>query len=800
MKLSRKWLGEFVDVADVADSEFEQRMTMTGSIVEGTECPGDAITGVVIGKITAIEQHPNADKLVVCTLDIGAAETLTIATGAKNVKVGDIVPVATCGADLPDGHIEATDMRGVMSYGMLCSMGELGLDERDLPFANPNGILLLNDPASDVPYADYKLGDDIRPLLGLDDRTAEFEITPNRPDCLSVIGLAREVGATFERPVTLHKPEVKGGAGKVEDMLSIEIAEPGLCPRYAARVVVDVKIAPSPAWMRERLRASGIRPINNIVDITNYVMLEYGQPMHSFDYSCLENGKIVVRRALAGEELATLDSKPRKLTEDMLVIADSSKAVAVAGVMGGANSEITDDTTTVVFESANFDGPSVRRTAIALGMRTDASARFEKGLDPENTIPAVDRACELIEMLGCGRVLDGIIDVDNTTYVPRVLPIEYDRINALLGTDISPEFMRSVFAKLGFVVDGDSVTVPSYRADVEQMADLAEEVARMYGYDALPMTLSAGGSTVGGLTDRQVIENRTTMLCRSLGYSEVLTYSFVSPSFVDKLRIPADSPLRNMLKILNPLGEDTSVMRTTALGSMLEAAAKNVASRVPQLRVYELARVFRPIEGEKLPNERKQLLLCAYGEDIDFYALKADTEEILANMRVWNTRCRAYSTNLSFHPGRCAAIEAYGEVIGVIGQIHPQVAETYGIDIPVYVTVLDYEMVLASMQPEATFKPLPRFPATTRDMAVVCKLDIPAGDLLDCVVEAAGELLTDARIFDVYTGTGMQPGMKSVAMSLQFRAEDRTLTDTEVDACFNAALAALGKKFGAVLR
>ncbi len=800
MKLSRKWLGEFVDVRDVSDADFEHRMTMTGSIVESIESAGDAVTGVVIGKITKITKHPNADKLVVCTVDVGTSSPLIICTAAPNVHEGDVVPVATCGAHLPGGVIEATDMRGIVSYGMMCSMYELGLDERDLPFAATNGILLLNDPACDLPVSDYKLGDDIRPLVGLDDRTAEFEITPNRPDCLSVIGLAREVGATFDRPVTFHTPEVKGGAGQVGDMLSVTVDEPELCPRYAARVAVDVKIGPSPAWMRERLRSSGIRPINNIVDITNYVMLEYGQPMHSFDYSCLEDGKIVVRCAHSGEMLDTLDSKPRALTPDMLVIADSRKAVAVAGVMGGANSEITESTHTVVFESANFSGPSVRRTAIALGMRTDSSARFEKGLDPENTLPAVDRACELVELLGCGRILNGTIDVDHTDYKPTVLPIEYDRINGLLGTDISPEFMREALRKLTFRVEGDTVTVPSYRMDVEQMADLAEEVARMYGYDNLPTTLSAGGATAGGLTPRQITENSTAALCRALGYSEVLTYSFVSPSFADALRIPADSPLRSTLKILNPLGEDTSVMRTTALGSILEAAAKNVGVRVPALRIYELARVFRPVEGRKLPDERKQLLLCGYGAEMDFFTLKGDVEAVLRGMRIPAVRCRAEKHDPSFHPGRCATVEANGVLLGTLGQVHPQVAAGFGITQPVYAAVLDYETVLSVMGPEPVFQPLPRFPGTSRDMAVVCDLATPAGDLLDAAKEAAGALLSDARIFDVYVGPGLLTGKKSVAMTLEFLAPDRTLTDSEVDACFQAVLAALGEKFGAVLR
>lgn len=803
MNLSRKWLSEFVDVRDIPDHDYAYKMTMSGSIVEGITDIGAEIKNVVVGKLLSVEPHPNADKLVVCSVDVGASEPIQILTGAKNVSAGCVVPVALCGADLPGGvHIEKTDMRGLPSYGMLCSMGELGLDQRDLPAGDPNGILLLNAEGMDVLPENYSLGDDIRPILGLDDHVAEFEITPNRPDCLSVIGLARETAATFERPLTLHTPTVKGGAGSISDYLSVEVLEPTLCPRYVARVVKNVKIAPSPKWMRERLRAEGVRPINNIVDITNYVMLEYGQPMHAFDYECLGGGRIVVRRAKAGETMSTLDSKPRALTPDMLVIADGENATAVAGVMGGAESEITEGTTTIVFESANFDGATTRRTAVALGMRTDASARFEKGLDPENTIPALDRACELVELLGCGEVADGLIDVNNTDYKEVTLPLECDRINALLGCDLSEDYMVSALRRLFFTVegtaDGHIVRVPSFRMDVGIMNDLAEEVARIYGYDELPMTLAMGAATVGGYTPRQQAENNTNAVCRSLGYTEILTYSFTSPTFADRLRLAEDSPLRRTLRITNPLGEDRSVMRTTALGSILEAAGKNYASRVARARIYELAKVYIP-QDDGSTAEPKRLTLAAYGES-DFFELKGAVEAILNSMNLPECDWVQNTDGTTFHPGRCAELFCGGRKLGVVGQIHPTVAEDYGVETELYAAELDYEAMLESRGAEPTFKPLPRFPATTRDMAVVCDESVPAGELLKTVRAAAGDLLVDASIFDVYTGVGILPGKKSVAMSLAFRADDRTLTDAEVDERFNAALAAVEQKHGASLR
>lgn len=802
MKLSRKWLGEFVDVRDISDHDYAHRMTMTGSAVESVEDCSAATKNVVVGKIVSVEPHPNADKLVVCHIDIGDGNDLVICTGATNVSAGCIVPVALCGADLPNGvHIEKTNMRGVDSNGMLCSMGELGLDERDLPSGDPDGILLLQD--TDVDPSELVLGADIRPILGLDDHIVEFEITPNRPDCLSVIGLARETAATFTRPLELHTPVVKGGAGRIEDMLSVEVRDTELCPRYTARVVKNVKIGPSPKWMRERLRAAGVRPISNIVDITNYVMLEYGQPMHAFDYACLDGGKIVVRRANEGEVMQTLDDKERALTTDMLVIADEHKASAVAGVMGGLISEITDKTTTIVFESANFEGTTVRRTAVALGMRTDSSARFEKGLDPENTIPAVDRACELVELLGCGEVADGYIDINNTNYTETVLPVECDRINALLGCELTPEFMAGALERLHFGVEkkGDTyyAHVPSYRMDVGMMADLAEEVARMYGYDELDTTLAMGAATVGGYTPRQQAENRTNTLARALGYTEILTYSFTSPSFCDDLRRPENCGLRNTMKILNPLGEDRSVMRTTMLGSMLETVSKNVASRVPVARLYELAKVYLP-KGDGLCDEPKRLALGAYGGGYDFFTMKGDIEALLAGMNLPELRWVAHTEGLTFHPGRAALIFAGETFIGMAGQVHPLTAENYSIDVDVYAAELNYENIVAASTGDPTFKPLPRFPSTTRDMAVVCAEEIPAGDLIATVRAAAGELLVGAEVFDVYQGEHIEKGKKSVAIALEFRSDERTLTDAEVDASFNAALSALGEAHGAILR
>ncbi len=572
MILSREWLGEFTDVGHITDKEFAEAMTLSGSKVETFSSMRDEIKNVVVGKVEAIERHPDSDHLWVCQVNVGD-ETVQIVTGAQNVHAGDLVPVAKHKSLLPGGKkIEKGKLRGVESLGMLCSLGELGLDTHDFPDAIENGIWIITEE-------DAKVGMDIRELIGALDTQVEFEITPNRPDCLSVIGLAREAAATFGSELKLHTPVVKGSGGNAADFVSVTIENPELCPRYTARVVKNVKIGPSPRWMRRRLRASGVRPISNIVDITNYVMLEYGQPMHAFDFSCVEGGKIVVRTAREGESITTLDDKPHALTTSMLCICDENKPVCVAGVMGGANSEIIGDTGVVLFEAANFSGPSVRRTSNALGTRTDSSGRFEKGLDVMNTMAAVNRACELVELLGCGEVVDGVVDVFPAPPAQTVVKLEPEKINGLLGTEVSESEMRRILEKLDFELHGDDILVPSFRGDVEHYSDIAEEVARFYGYNNIPVTLQGGAASVGGYSPAQLSERALGAVCRANGYSEIITYSFVSPSSLDKICVPAESPLRDFYRILNPLGEDTSVMRTSALPSMLDILSRNRANR-----------------------------------------------------------------------------------------------------------------------------------------------------------------------------------------------------------------------------
>lgn len=797
MKLPKKWLNEFVDVAGIDDREYAHKLTMSGSIVEGISDLGAGIDRVVLGRLIEVNPHPNADKLSVCVVDVGADSPLTIVTGAKNVRSGDLVPVALVGSTLPNGtQINLTTMRGIDSAGMLCSFQELGLTLNNLPGANPDGILILNDEKLDLSPERYALGDSILPVLGLDEVAYEFEITSNRPDCLSVIGLARETAAVFNRPLRLHPPVIRQTSGSIEQMLSVEIRSP-LCRRYAARVITDVKIASSPRWLRERLHAAGVRPINNLVDITNYVMLEYGQPMHAFDYSCLQGKAIRVRTAEAGEAIQTLDGNDRALTEGMLLICDGEKPIAVAGVMGGGNSEITDATQTIVFESANFDGPSVRRTAIALGMRTESSARFEKGLDPESVLPALERACELVELLGAGKVIDGVIDENPVPYQAKVLPLEPDKINALLGTNYTQETMEQVLTVLGFSVDHSLVTVPSWRGDVERMADLAEEVARLTGYDAIPMT-PLGGSAMGGLTKRQKNEKYLAELCRAMGYSEIITYSFISPSAYDKIRMPAEDPMRDSLAILNPLGEDTGIMRTVSLPSMLETVSRNFNSRNASARLSELATVYRKTGG-KLPEERKILTLGAYGE-MDFFRMKGEILAIFSALRILDPRFEQEKNHSAYHPGQCAVVSAGGNTLGHFGQIHPLVLANYGIEVPVFVAELDLEFMFAAMRGDPEYQPTPRFPATTRDLAVLCDRAIPAGALEQTIRSAGSELLESVSIFDVYTGGQIPEQKKSVAFSLIFRRPDRTLQDMEVNAVFEEILRTLDREHGAILR
>ncbi len=896
MKLSRKWLSEFVTV-DANDKDFAEAMTLSGSKVEITEDLGAEIQNVVAGRIQSMERHPNSDHMWVCQLDVGREEPVQIVTGAWNIHEGDMVPVALHKSLLPGGKkIEKGKLRGVLSNGMLCSLSELNLDERDFPYAVIEPAALLNDykaidpekpsvPAGVTPghklfgavkaafvtkvenlgggrfavscdsggtyhtidttlanihphdtialdtekehictLADLRAeqrefphcisdgifvlqeegvrpGDDIRPVINADDHVVEFEITPNRPDCLSIIGLAREASATFNAPLRLHDPAVKGGAaGSLTELLDVETPDPDLCPRYTARMVRNVKIAPSPKWMRERLRSMGVRPINNIVDITNYVMLEYGQPMHAFDYRYVKGGKIIVRRAAEGEELTTLDGNVRKLTSAMLVIADDTRAVGLAGIMGGLNSEIVGDTVDVVFESANFDGTCIRKTALALGMRTEASAKFEKGLDPLNTLPAVNRACELVELLGAGEVLDGVIDILNHVPQPTVLQLRPEKINALLGTDVPVDEMQSILKRLDFGVDGETVTVPSWRGDVEHYADLAEEVARFHGYNNIPSTLQRGETTRGGYTPEQQLERALGAVCRSCGYSEIITYSFISPACYDKIGWSPDEPLRNSLKILNPLGEDTSIMRTTALPSMLETLQRNCNYRNKSARLYEIGKIYLPGGPDGLANEPKMVTLGAYGEDMDFFAMKGAVEALLREIRAQDVHFETCSSDPSYHPGRCAAVYAGGEQIGVIGQIHPLVARNYGADTDLYCAELSFDALLAAQGPGAEYVPLPRFPAVNRDIALVCREEVTVGALTACIRRAGGKLLRDTALFDVYRGTGIAAGSKSVAFSLTLRADDRSIVAAEADGEIKTILEALEKELGAVLR
>ena len=793
MKLSRNWLNEFTRV-DVSDKEFCDRMTMSGSKVETLDVLGEDIVNVVVGRVAEIVRHPDSDHLWVCQVEVGREKSVQIITGAQNVKQGDLVPAALDGAVLPgDKHIEKGMLRGLPSEGMLCSLGELGLTVNDYPYAVADGIFILQEPCT--------VGQDIREVVGLRDSVVDFEITNNRPDCLSVRGLAREAAATFGTPLSLPAPRVKGSGDSILNYLDVDILEPDLCPRYTARFVKNVRIAPSPEWLRRRLRASGIRPINNIVDITNYVMLEYGQPMHSFDYRCISGSHILVRCAREGEEMATLDGSPRTLTPGMLVIADEGKAIGLAGIMGGENSEITEDTTSVVFESANFNGTSIRRTAISLGMRTDASSRFEKGLDPLGTLPAVERACELVELLGAGEVVDGVIDVVAKDSAPRTLKLEPEKVNRLLGIQVSAEYMRQVLETLGFTFRGDVMTIPSWRGDVEHYSDIAEEVARFYGYDRIPATAFRGVITQGGLTEKQKQEQETRRLCRDLGYHEILTYSFLGQADNDLSGMPADHPLRDSFRILNPLGEDSAIMRTTLLSSMLKSLALNNNRRNRDVKLFDLGKVYLRDEASPLAREVRHLALGAYGAGGEFYAMKGSIEALLRQLRIREPEFRACGDHYAFHPGRCARVyTADGQELGIFGEIHPNVRAGYGIADPLCAAELDFDALFACRGEDPQYAPLPRFPAVLRDLAVVCDEAVTVAQLEKCIREAGGGLLKAVDFFDVYRGLPIAPGKKSVAFSLSFRGEDRSLKDGDIEPHMNAILEALDTRLGAKLR
>ena len=794
MKINRKWINEeFVDLSHISDKEYVEKLTVFGQKVETYERLDAEIKNVVVGKVVSIERHQNSDHMWVCQVDVGKEEPVQIVTGAQNVKAGDLVPAALHNSWLPGGvHITKGKLRGEPSNGMLCSPKELNLTVGDFPYAIEDGIWILEE--------DCKPGDDINTVIGNDDTVVDFEITNNRPDCYSVIGLARESAAAFGMQMRHHEPQVNGSdAGSMYELLDVDVPATELCNRYSSRIVTNVKIGPSPKWMRDRLRANGVRPINNIVDITNYVMLEYGQPMHAFDYRYVASGKIIVREAEEGETLVTLDGNLRNLKAGMLVIADENKAIGLAGIMGGENSEILDDTTTVVFESANFDGTSIRQTALALGMRTDASGKFEKHLDPMMTVPAVQRACELVELLGFGDVMDGIIDIINYVPQPKELPLEADKINRLLGTSIPKDDMVKYLQLLEVPVENDVIHVPSFRPDLNLMADIAEEVGRSYGYNEIPTT-AFRTSTQGGYSPAMLMESKAGQLCRAMGYSEIITYSFVSPTVFDMIRLDPASPLRNTLRIQNPLGEDTSVMRTTALPSMLDILSRNYAYHNKVAKLYELAKIYLPVEGNVLPDEPKILMLGAYGEGQSFFSLKGQLEAILEGLRIPKADYSAVNNNPSYHPGRCAQVSICGTQVGYIGQIHPLVAKNYRMDCEVYCAEINFTALTALQEPEHTYTPLPKYPAVSRDLSFVCDEAVTVAQAEAVISKSAGKLLRNIRLFDIYRGTGIADGKKSLAFSLELRADDRTLTDTDSEQVVNKVLTALASELGAVLR
>ena len=797
MNLSIKWLNDFVNTDGISIKEYCDRMTDTGSKVEGYELLGEDVQNVIVARVEKMVRHENSDHLWVCQVNIGT-ETVQIVTGAQNVHEGDIVPAAIPVAHLPgDITIKPGKLRGVESYGMLCSYHELGLTEHDMPGYEGDGILILGEE-----FAEY-VGKDVREALLLRDTSVEFEITSNRPDCLSVIGLARETAVSFNRPWTCPAPAVKGAndGDAVENYIKVAVNDADLCARYAAKVVKNVKIAPSPLWLRMRLRASGVRPINNIVDITNYVMLEYGQPMHAFDYACLDGAQINVRRAKEGEVVESLDSKEHTLDSSMLVIADEKKAVALAGVMGGENSEIKDTTATVVFESANFEGASVRVTGKKNGMRTESSARFEKGLDPENVIPALMRACELVELLGAGDVVDGLIDVYPGKKAPVTLPLDPKVINEFLGVEISEEFMIETLQKLECKVENGIITVPSFRNDLTCMNDIAEEIIRIYGYNDIKSSKIKAENTAGGRTPKQQFKADLSDALCGMGLDEIQTFSFISPKYYDKIRLPEDESVRRSIVISNPLGEDTSIMRVTALPSMMEALALNNNMGNENVYLYEMGNIYIPAaEEDDLPCESNVLTLGMYG-DVDFYTMKGVIEGALALGKIKGVTYEAVTDNATFHPGRCARlVAADGEMLGIFGQLHPLTAQNYGFTAPVYAAELDFDAIFEHIDGVIEYKPLPKFPASTRDFSFVCDEELEVGKLSALIARAGGKLVENVELFDIYRGAQLGEGKKSVSFRVTLRASDRTLTVEEADKVSGKILSNLEHQLGLTLR
>ncbi|HHW04119.1 MAG TPA: phenylalanine--tRNA ligase subunit beta [Thermoanaerobacterales bacterium] len=797
MLVPLNWLKEYVNINDEIRN-FTERLTMSGSNVEGVEELGKDIKKVIIGRIEKIEKHPDADKLLVVQVNIGK-KRIQVVTGATNIKEKDIVPVALDGAVIHGGKkITSAVFRGIDSEGMLCSPEELGLDDHGLPEDMQNGILILPP--------DAPVGKDIKDYLNLEDTVIDFEITPNRPDCLSIVGMARETAAvyklTLKTPSIILKEEAEENA---KDLAHITIEARDLCKRYIARIIKDVRIEPSPLWMQRRLQECGVRPINNIVDITNYVMLELGQPLHAFDYDKLQGHSIIVRRGGDSEKIVTLDGVTRDLSSDMLVIADKNKPIAIAGVMGGEESEISPSTKRILLESANFAGPSIRRTSRKLGLRSEASTRFEKGLDPNICAMAADRACQLIEALGAGKVAKGYIDVYPEKVNPRKIVFRPDRINRALGTKIPESEMIDILERLEIKIQKTPETafaiIPTFRADIAKEADLVEEIGRIYGYDRLPATLPQGDVTRGKLQTSQKLADTIKQVLTDLGYSEIYTYSFVSPGVFDRINTPNDSPLRSAIKLMNPLGEEQSVMRTTLIPNMLDVVGYNLNQKIEEIRLFETGSVYIPqkLPLMELPYENKKLAIGLSGKHTDFYELKKTIEILLARLRIKQYTFIQYQ-HFAFHPGRCARIMIDGDELGIVGEIHPDVLENYDLNAKVYIAQLDMDLLIKKASTDIKFSALPRFPASDRDLAIIVEEKVPAGDIIKVIKGAGGELVESVELFDIYKGDQIKKGFKSIAFSITYRAKDRTLTDEDVNEVHNRIKVTLVEEFNGILR
>ena len=799
MRTSLEWIRSMVPELSCTAQEYMDAMTLSGSKVEGYEELDADLEKIVIGQIEKIEKHPDADKLIICQVNVGTGENIQIVTGAPNVKEGDKVPVVLDGGRVAGGHdgkktpggvkIKKGKLRGVESFGMMCSIEELGSTKDMYPEAPEYGIYIFPE--------DAVVGADAVEALGLHNSVFEYEITSNRVDCFGIIGLAREAAATFRKE--FHPPVVTatGNNEDVNDYVKVSVEDTKLCPRYTARVVKNIKIAPSPEWMQRRLAAQGIRPINNIVDITNYVMEEYGQPMHAYDLDTIAGHQIVVKRAEKGQKFVTLDGQERTLDDSVLMICDGEKAIGIAGIMGGENSMITDDVKTMLFEAACFDGTNIRLSSKKVGLRTDASGKFEKGLDPNNAIEAMNRACQLIEELGAGEVVGGVVDVYTTVKEGRNIPFEPEKYNRLLGTDIAPETMLD----LGYDKEKNEILVPSWRQDLECDADIAEEVARFYGYDKIPTSLPSGEATTGKLSFKLRVEKLARDIAEFCGFSQAMTYSFESPKVFDKLLLPADSPLRETVVITNPLGEDFSIMRTVSLNGMLASLATNYNRRNQNVRLYELGNIYLPKQTPvtELPEERMQFTLGMYGEG-DFYTMKGVVEELFDKLGMHEKAEYDPSDKKPFlHPGRQADIVYHGNVIGYLGEIHPTVAANYAIKERVYVAVLDMPYIVEYASFDRKYRGIAKFPAVTRDLSMVVPKEVLAGDIEKVFDEKGGQYLERYALFDIYEGAQIKRGYKSIAYTLTFRAQDKTLEDADIQNAMNKILKKL-EELGIELR